>query len=396
MTQKKAVLYLSYTGMLEPLGRSQVLSYLFKLSEKYRFTVISFEKKEDLENYNLVEQLKDECKSYGITWLPQKYHKSPRLLATLWDMWLMFYISLKQHKHSSFSLIHGRSYVASAIAFMLNKALKVPFLFDMRALWIEELLEAKSIQRGSFLTKTLYLLERRLLNNANHIISLTKVAIPFLQKKYPELNESSFTVIPTCVDLDKFTPNKENCGPLRCIGTAGTVDSGRYKLDQMLLLFKGIKEKDENLTFKIISRDSIEVVKNRSEFLGFDFTCVEMYSADSSNILFELAHLDFAFVLFTPGVSTLGTSPTRIGEFLAMGIPVVVNSGVGDTADIISEHNVGIVIDNNMSSLELLSKMRVLKADSLLSTRCHSVAADIFSVNAGAMKYHKAYLKCVS
>lgn len=396
MTNKKAILYLSYTGMLEPLGRSQVLSYLFKLSAKYNFTVVSFEKKEDLKNFKLVEGLKSECKKHGITWLPQKYHKSPRLLATLWDMLLMFYIALKQHKCSSFSLVHGRSYVASGIALLLKKVINVQFLFDMRALWVEELLEAGSIRRDSLLTRALYVLERKLLVNSYHIISLTRAAIPYLKKKYPELDVSKFTVIPTCVDLDKFNLNGNERNSLKCLGTAGTVVSGRYQLDQLLVIFKDFKEEDRDIKFKIISRDDVEVVKDRAKSLNFDFNYMEMYSAGRESICAELSHLDFAFVLFTPGESTLGTSPTRIGEFLAMGIPVVVNSDVGDTANIIKENEIGVVIDGHISSSELLAKMRQLKADRLLANRCRSVAKDIFSVNTGAMEYQKAYSKCNS
>ncbi len=41
------VLYISYDGILEPLGQSQVLRYLEKLSSKHQIHLISFEKPED-------------------------------------------------------------------------------------------------------------------------------------------------------------------------------------------------------------------------------------------------------------------------------------------------------------------------------------------------------------
>ena len=46
MTLKdKRVLYLSYNGMLDPLGQSQVLPYLKELSKLgVRFTLLSFER----------------------------------------------------------------------------------------------------------------------------------------------------------------------------------------------------------------------------------------------------------------------------------------------------------------------------------------------------------------
>ena len=41
----KNVLYLSYDGMTDPLGQSQVLPYIIGLSKKgYKFHLVSFEK----------------------------------------------------------------------------------------------------------------------------------------------------------------------------------------------------------------------------------------------------------------------------------------------------------------------------------------------------------------
>ena len=40
------ILYISYDGMLEPLGQSQVLAYLKRLAQKYSICLISFEKPE--------------------------------------------------------------------------------------------------------------------------------------------------------------------------------------------------------------------------------------------------------------------------------------------------------------------------------------------------------------
>ena len=49
MSGAKKVLYITYDGMTDPLGQSQVLPYLVGLSEKgYKFTILSFEKKERL------------------------------------------------------------------------------------------------------------------------------------------------------------------------------------------------------------------------------------------------------------------------------------------------------------------------------------------------------------
>ena len=43
--QKKHILFVSYDGMTDSLGQSQVLPYIREISKKdYRYTLISFEK----------------------------------------------------------------------------------------------------------------------------------------------------------------------------------------------------------------------------------------------------------------------------------------------------------------------------------------------------------------
>ena len=80
------VLYISYDGMLEPLGQSQVLSYLRRLSVGRRIFLISFEKAEDWANITERERVTHDIVDAGVIWYPLRYHKSPSALATLWDI----------------------------------------------------------------------------------------------------------------------------------------------------------------------------------------------------------------------------------------------------------------------------------------------------------------------
>ena len=46
-SKKGRILYISYDGLMEPLGQSQVLNYLKGLSVDYQLFVITYEKKGD-------------------------------------------------------------------------------------------------------------------------------------------------------------------------------------------------------------------------------------------------------------------------------------------------------------------------------------------------------------
>ena len=65
--QKPKALYIAYDGMTDPLGQSQVLSYLKELSKSYSFHLISFEKEEVYEKRKAT--IKDFIKGFDISWL---------------------------------------------------------------------------------------------------------------------------------------------------------------------------------------------------------------------------------------------------------------------------------------------------------------------------------------
>ena len=53
-------LYLTRNGLLEPLGQSQVFSYLRGLSQEHRITLISYEKDDDWADTQRVAQMRAE------------------------------------------------------------------------------------------------------------------------------------------------------------------------------------------------------------------------------------------------------------------------------------------------------------------------------------------------
>ena len=80
------VLYLSYDGMLEPLGQSQVLAYLERLAADHRIHLISFEKPADLADHPRLAAMRARIAAAGLVWHPLTYHKRPSALATAWDI----------------------------------------------------------------------------------------------------------------------------------------------------------------------------------------------------------------------------------------------------------------------------------------------------------------------
>ena len=95
--KQKHILYISYDGLTDFLGQSQVLPYILGLEEKgYRFSILSFEKAEKFNsNKHLIEEL---IANKNIVWYPKKYHKRFSILATLFDLLIGCIFMLRLHK----------------------------------------------------------------------------------------------------------------------------------------------------------------------------------------------------------------------------------------------------------------------------------------------------------
>src|SRR5690242_21308010 len=76
------VLYVSYDGMLEPLGESQVLGYLERLVATRPIALLSFEKPADLSDGARVAAMRQRLDARGVDWIPLQYHKSPAIAST--------------------------------------------------------------------------------------------------------------------------------------------------------------------------------------------------------------------------------------------------------------------------------------------------------------------------
>ncbi|MFA0496402.1 hypothetical protein [Vibrio sp. 10N.222.54.B11] len=394
---KKNVLYVAYTGLLEPLGQSQVLAYLTRLSSDYNFILVTFEKEVDLKDSAEVKRLELLTKQYNITWLPNKYHKKPRLLATAFDIITMLRLTFKLVKNYNIKLIHCRSYIPSIAVNIASRITKTPFIFDMRALWPEEMVDAGRLNRKSVVYKVLKYLECKLLINSAMNISLTDVAVPYLVNTIPNLSKNKFSVIPTCVDLTRFDSLVKADNPLSNtkLGTMGTVISGWYHLDWLFNTLKISKELFPESDFKIVTRDDHHELNQLANRYNLSSFSVEQCSADEVKTAID--ELMFGILYFTAGVSKIGSAPTRMAEFLACGKPILGNRGVGDMADLIEKYNVGVVIEDG--SDEEIKRGLILMHDFLLDPdypeRCRKAAVELFSADVGAEKYHQVYERCI-
>lgn len=391
-------LYLTRNGLLEPLGQSQVFSYLSGLSQKHRITLITFEKDDDWADTQRVANLNAECNRLGIRWLPKRFLPRPKVIAPALSMLRMMWLVLREVRRQRVQLIHARSYIPAAVALVVSRLTSVPFIFDMRALWPEELIAAGRLRRGSILHNAMVATERACLQHAGGVVSLTHAAVEHLRRVYPrELAGQTVVVIPTCADLARFVPASKPPSQ-RVIGCLGTVLSGWFRLDWLAAFLAVAAKRDPALRFELTTRDDpaqVHAALGVGAELQFRLSIVP----SPSERVHEVLQGQMASVMFfTQGLSKLGSSPTRMAEILGCGLPVVANDGVGDVAQIIRAHRVGVLVSGPSESEmnAAWDELEQLLNDPDLAVRCRRAAEECFSLEAGTAAYLGLYKQILS
>jgi len=398
---KAQILYLTRNGLLEPLGQSQILPYLESLATIASITIISYEKPADWADRQLRCNAQRRCQQLGIRWFQLCFRAKPRPCAPALAIPQLALVALWQwRRRRQPVLVHARSYIPAAIALLLHRLTGVPFIFDMRALWLEELITAGHLRRGSFLHRILLGLERRCLHEASGVVSLTHSAVGYLQATYPrELAHQRVEVIPTCADLQRFLPAALTVADdSLVIGCIGTVLSGWFLIDWLQAFFDAVARIEPTARFELISRDDHNAtLKALNPSLAWrDRLTIRAAKPEEMPAIVQRHTASVMF--FTEGLSKLGSSPTRMAEVLGCGRPVVSNPGVGDVEQVINDHRVG-VLARGSSRIDMdscVAQLLALLQDPQLAYRCRCTAEELFSLEAGSAAYRRLYADILS
>lgn len=401
------VLYLLYDGLTDSLGRSQVLPYILGLRELgHSFTIVSCEKPDrfarDKEN---IQKIVDDA---GIKWVPLTYTSSPPVLSTIYDVMQLQKTAERLHSEIPFNIIHCRSYITSIVGLNMKRKHGVRFIFDMRAFYPDERVDGKLWNLKNPVFKMVYNYfkkkEIEFLSEADHSISLTAKGKDIIHTWNHISNQPvPVEVIPCCADLAHFHPSKvdeERKAELRkqlklqdsdfvitYLGSIGTW----YLLDEMLEFFKVLLQKKPNAKFLFITTDSPQTILQPAQKLGVSESNLAISPAKREEVPTFLSLADAAIFFIQPVFSKSGSSPTKHGEMLGMGLPVIANSGVGDVDLIIKDTNSGILIEEFTAAAY---QKAVGGIDDLLNIPTETLQAasqKYYSLEEGVKRYNAVY-----
>ena len=170
----RRVLFISYNGLLDPLGQSQVLPYLRALSQLgLQFTILSFERATAFYGAGRTrrDELQSKLAAEEIDWHYLRYHQTPSLPATAFDVANGIRVASRLVRRKQIDLVHASSHSPATIALALKRRFGVKLIFDVRGLMADEYVDAGHWQQGSIpyrLTKTM---EWRALEQADGIVT---------------------------------------------------------------------------------------------------------------------------------------------------------------------------------------------------------------------------------
>jgi glycosyltransferase involved in cell wall biosynthesis len=388
------ILYISYDGMLEPLGQSQVLAYLIRLASHRRFHLISFEKSADWSNVVDRQRIAKEIANAGIDWHPLRYHKSPSALATCWDIFCGISLGLWLVVRCPISVVHARSYVASLMALAIKRIAGVKYIFDMRGFWADERVDGKLWSKAGKLYSLAKFFERHFFLAADHVVVLTNATVrelkgfTYLKDCFPAL-----TVIPTCADLKNFKRDTDRPVDskfvLGYVGSAGTW----YLFDEVAKCFALLLKIHPEAKLLVVNRNDHSYINERLILAGITNDSVDLVASNHANVPKLMARMSAGIFFYQPSYSRIACAPTKLAEFLGCGIPCLSNVGIGDMADLLETEQVGVAIKSYDDESKMVAIKQLIKLvnEPNISNRCVTAAQKHFSLDEGVRLYDEIY-----
>lgn len=421
--ETKSILYLTYDGITDPLGQSQILPYIEGLSKAgYLFSLISFEKPGRFKL--LRRKLQARCNASNIDWHPIEYTKNPPVLSTLYDIDKMYNKALELNRLNQYKLLHCRSYIPSMVALKIKRKFKTPFIFDMRGFWADERVDGKIWNLKFPLYKFIYryfkVRERTFLLQAAAVVSLTHAGKAEMEnwlnndplfggsENYYNYDrviamKKKTTVIPCSTDTNHFNFERISLNKKKWLGAVHGIDTNLeylgyvgslgtwYMGNEMLDCYAHILKSRPKLRFLFLSHDDLSQIRSKAESLGIPQSYIIQVAAERRQVPALMSLMTASIFFILPAYSKKASSPTKQGELMAMGIPIICNDHIGDTGNIIRKYGAGLVLDK-FTEVEFEQVAKNWK--SLCAIDANKIrfgATEYFSLAQGVEKYIKIY-----
>ncbi len=255
-------------------------------------------------------------------------------------------------------VIHARSFFPALIALVCKRLLRTRLIFDMRSLYVDEQVPLGRARPGTLKYRLLRWLERDLLRSSDAVVAVSEPFAAHVRSRvdvWKEPPAARIFVIPNCVDTGRFWPCAEARSRSRrrlgadsrtvLLATMSWL-SQRYAVEEMARFFQEYKKLDASAFFLVLAnRPQPADAERLLGGMGIVPSDLRVVNADPGEVAGLMQAGDVGIFFGGRGFQQKIMFPIKFAEYLAVGMPVVVNRGVGQIQEIVERERVGIVVD---------------------------------------------------
>lgn len=349
--------YLTMDSVIGGVGASQVVPYVQRLGAKgLEVELHSFEQGGPATAPSME----------GVAWRPHRFGPSGQVAG-------LGRVAVAAAAVRGADVLHARSDLAAASALLARPR---AWLWDVRSFWVDQRIALGMVRRGSAVERSLRAVEARAARGADAITTLTRAAIDELARRHGRPVADKARVVTTCVDLQRFSSSPFPDRPVSLL-LSGSYNA-LYDLPTMLRLVNAMR-----------GRAPVDLTLLRPASTPWD----DAVRAEGGHIAassfadmpghVRAHHAGLSVCVADDRPALIGAMPTKIGELLASGRPVAVNTGLGDCDTLLPEAGAGVVLagtsdhDVERAAGELLE----LLTDPTTPERCRRLAEQHFDVD---------------
>ena len=278
--------------------------------------------------------------------------------------------------------IHAWCTPAGALGYIISAVSGRRLILDSFEPHAETMVETGTWRTGGFAYRLLFLLEKRQLERACEVICATNGMIGYSQKVY-KVRKNRYFVKPAGVDLKLFDPDKvprdntirAGLKKVTCV-YAGKF-GGIYLEREVFDFFKTAYDYwNGDFSLVLLTSHSDSEIIEYCDQSGFPYSSVIQKFVSHHEVPFYLKLGDFGICPVKPLPSKRYCSPIKNAEYWAMGLPVVITSGISTDSDLIAENGFGYVLKSltHDEYLNAVKKIDTLIKDGTLKKTIRTVA----------------------
>jgi len=213
-------------------------------------------------------------------------------------------------------------------------------------------------------------------------------------------------VVPCCADLDLFRFSQSDRERVRAeldlqdrfvLVYSGSI-GGWYLTDKTADFFVALLKRKPQGHFLWLTGGDKGLIEKLMSDRGVNSSQFTVRKVAPADVPGYLSASDIGIAFYKPTFSRLATSPVKVSEYLACGLPVIVNAGVGDSDTFVAAQKVGgVVKDFEEGDYEqtLMTIENLLTGD--VRERARTVAENFFDVRRiGLQRYARLYEKVLN